>query len=178
MATLNKSLVSDYQTTSLAEKIHQTTNGVDLNWRGYSVKNQDQTKVYNVTSFVGGSETFSENSDGGYTFERYGDEANFNRAVAWLASKNGDYVRSSSTGSGLLYTLLGKNVNENELDKIADQVTSAFNQDFLGDMEMVSLNLTLNSKNKKVIITMIVRDLTTNRVGSQSLSVRYDNEVI
>lgn len=179
MATLNKSLVSDYQTTSLAEKIYQTTNGVDLNWRGYSVKDMGQTKVYTISSFIGGTETFAENDErlnGGYTFERYEKEANFNRAVAWFASKKGDYVRSSSTGCGLLYALLGKNLNQNELNNISNQVTAAFNQDFLGDMEMVDLNLKLDSKNKKIIITMIVRDLTTNKIDSTSFS--FSNEVI
>lgn len=181
MATLNKSLVSDYQTTSLAEKIYQTTNGVDLNWRGYSVKNQGNSKVYNVSSFIGGTETFTEDDsrlDGKYTFERYKSDANFNRAVAWLASKHGDYVRSSDTGSGLLYSLLGKNVNPNELNTIADQVTAAFNKDFLNDMEMIDLNIKLDSKNKKLIITMIVRDLTTNQVDSQTVSAHYSGEVI
>ena len=181
MASLNKSLVSEYQTTSLAKKIHQTINGVDLNWRGYSVKNKGNKQVYMASSFIGGTETFAENDsrlDGGYTFEKYEKDANFNRAVAWLASKKGDYVRSSSSGCGLLYTLLGKNLNQNELSNISNQVTAAFNQDFLGDMEMVDLDLSLDSKNKKIIITMVVRDLTTNKIDSSTVSANFKDEVI
>ena len=181
MSTLNKSLVGTYQTTSLAEKINQTISGVDLNWRGFSVKNKDGVATYNVTSFVGGTEVFPEGDlllQGEYSFEKYDQYANFNRAVAWLASKHGDYVRESSIGGGILYSLLGRRINEENLKEWSDRIRDSFNQDFAGDLNMIDLSLQANSKERKLYITMLVQDLTTGQVNSQTVSAAYGNEVI
>lgn len=179
MGTLNPSIISDQQTTSLAEKINQTVNGVDLNWRGYSAKNKGNSASYNVSQFVGGTEVFPINDitlSGDYTFEKYKDRANFNRAVAWLASKHGDYVRQSDKGCGLLYTLIGKTMNDVTLSNLEARISEAFNKDFMSDMEMMNLNITQDVKNHRLIITMVVKDLTTNKVSSDT--VAFDNEVI
>lgn len=180
MSTLNKSLVGTYQTTSLAEKINQTISGVDLNWRGYSVKNKDNKLSYNVTSFVGGTEVFPEGDSTSeeYTFEKYDQYANFNRAIAWLASKHGDYVRESDVGSGILYALLGKNINEENLEDWANKIRDGFNNDFANDLNMIDLSLKANPKERKLYITMLVQDLTTGKVNSQTVSATYGSEVI
>lgn len=179
MSTLNPSIISDLQTTSLKDKINQTTNGVDLNWRGYSAQNKGNSASYNVSQFVGGTEVFPIDDttlSGDYTFEKYKDRANFNRAVAWLASKHGDYVRQSEKGCGLLYALIGKTMNEMTLRDLENRISEAFNKDFMSDMEMMNLSITQDAKNKRLIITMMVRDLTTNKVSSDS--VAFSNEVI
>ena len=52
MAKLNSSLIKDYQTTSLNEKIQTRLNTVDLNYLGYDPSGKDSfEKIWGLFSY-------------------------------------------------------------------------------------------------------------------------------
>jgi len=137
MSRLNSSLINDYQSKTLAEKIESVTNGIDFNYLGY-----DKSK--------------SEKS-----FVKYGNDANINRVLFWLSSKRKDYVREEFKG-GILYDLLGQLCSTTNLTDWENTIRSKFNEEFSEDLNIVLLKLTTDKTYRKLVINMVVQDKLKN----------------
>ncbi len=146
MARLNKSLVNDLQSKTFEEKLIDSYTGIDFNYLGYDKSNPKSKLVLTGTA------------------------ANVNRVLFWLSSKKTDYVREPNKG-GILYELIGKINNDTNIHAWEEDIIDKFNNEFFGDMQMISLSLTPDKKRNKLVINMIVMDKILNRtftVGTEA----------
>lgn len=143
MAVLNNSIIKESQIKSLETQIIEGTNNVDLNYLGYDHTDPD-------TSIV---------------VER--DKANVNRVLFWLASKKDDYIRESFKG-GILYSLLGTLCSTTNLSEWEQTISTRFNNAFSGDMSIVYLKLYADKNYRKILVTMVVRDIVENSIFTVS----------
>lgn len=146
MAQLNSPLLSDLQNTSFQEKINISLNTADLDWLGNDCKNDKRT------------------------FEKYNVNANTNRVLLWLASKDNEYPRESIKG-GVLWSLINQKNNDANLHQWEEIIKERFNEDFAQDLELFLLKLSMDTINKKLIINMIVRDRIKNKTFPVSTGV-------
>lgn len=146
MANLNSSLVSDYQTKTLEQRINDNINSVDLNYLGFDAKTDVSIEKYKIQSHI-------------------------NRVLLWLASKPYDYVRESLKG-GVLYSLLGKLSNEDTASEWEQDIRSRFNDEFYQELSLIYIKVDLDKVNKKATITMIVQD----NINKKTFSVNTEAE--
>lgn len=139
MSSLNKSIIGDYQTKTLEEKIKASTNGVDLNLYGY-----DHTSGKSPSDIV-----------------KSGAKAHVNRILFWLSSKPNDFIRESLKG-GILYSLIGQLNKDTNLQSWENLIKSKFASEFSSDLDLLYLKLNTDVSYKKLIINMVVRDRLTN----------------
>lgn len=139
MSNLNKSLIGDLQTKTLQEKIISAITVVDLNWLGY-----DHLSGLSPS-----------------TIEKYNVQAHINRVMLWLSSKPNDYVRESLKG-GILYTLLGESMSDENLASKEELLKVRFSDEFANDLDLIYLKLTRSTVGRGLIVNMIVRDRLVN----------------
>ena len=143
MAVLNTSVINESQLKSIETRILSNSNGVDLNYLGFDHTDTD-SKIIKTR-----------------------EEANINRVLFWLASKPDDYIREPLKG-GILYSLMGTLCNATNLSEWEQKITSRFNSAFSDDMSLVYLKLYTDRSYKKIIVTMVVKDIVENSIFSVS----------
>ena len=144
MAKLNSSLIKDYQTTSLNEKIQTRLNTVDLNYLGYDPNGKD-------------------------SFEKYGVYSHINRVLLWLASKPNDYVRESFKG-GILWSLLGRINNDSNHTEWENTIKERFNEEFSSELSLMYISISLDVPTKTAILNMVVSDNLNKQTFTVSTS--------
>ncbi len=137
MSRLNRSLIDDFQSKTLEERIESAVNGIDINYLGY------------------------DRSDPKSVFIKTGTDANVNRVLFWLSSKRKDYIREEFKG-GILYDLLGQLCSDTNLAEWETAIASKFNEEFSGDLNLVLLRLTTDKTYRRLIINMVVQDRVKN----------------
>lgn len=147
MPTLNSSYISDAQTRSLDEKVQDTRNTVDLDYQGF--------------------DRMAEES-----FEKYGMQSHVNRALLWLESKPNDYVRESFKG-GVLYGLLAQNSNEPNLREWETLIRDRFNEEFMGDLSLVYVRLSMDKQRRILHINMMVKDNIARLTSTITTQAEY-----
>ena len=135
MSNLNKSLISDLQTKTLQEKIDSAVTVVDLYWLGYDHTSELSPSI----------------------LERYNVQAHINRVMLWLSSKPNDYVREALKG-GILYSLLGEIMNEENLSSHEEIIKARFTAEFANDLDLLYLKLSKSKTGRGLSINMIVKD--------------------
>jgi hypothetical protein len=143
MAVLNNSVINDSQLKSLKDRIYYGTNSIDLNYLGYDHTDPDSSII------------------------KKRDEANVNRVLFWLSSKKDDYIRESLKG-GVLYSLLGVLCNTTNLTEWEQTITVQFNSAFANDMSLMYIKLYSDKAYRKIIVTMVVKDLVDESVFTVS----------
>ena len=146
MSKLNKSLINDLQSLSFEEKLEDTYKTIDFNYLGFDRTNPKSTLL------------------------KYGRDANANRVLLWLTSKKLDYVREPDKG-GLLYSILGMLNSDYNLSEIENRFRQCFNDEFIGQFNLVMLNLIPDKRNRKLYIYMTVFDkitLSTFKVNTEA----------
>lgn len=147
MPTLNSSYISDAQTRSLDEKVQDTRNTVDLDYQGFDRMTEE-------------------------SFERYGMQSHVNRALLWLESKPNDYVRESFKG-GVLYGLLAQNSNEPNLRVWETLIRDRFNEEFMGDLSLVYVRLSMDKQRRILHINMMVKDNIARLTSTITTQAEY-----
>lgn len=143
MAVLNNSVIKDSQLKSLKDRIYYGTNSIDLNFRGYDHTDPDSSIIMKR------------------------DKANVNRVLFWLSSKKDDYIRESLKG-GVLYSLLGVLCSTTNLSEWEQTITVQFNSAFANDMSLMYIKLYADKNYRKIIVTMVVKDLVDESVFTVS----------
>lgn len=89
-------------------------------------------------------------------------EALKNKVLFWLMSMEGDYVREPDKG-GLLYSLLGKTLTEENLKDIKSLISSGFQDIFGKELRLLTLDITpdrsKNNGKSGIVINMTIKDL-------------------
>lgn len=147
MPTLNSSYISDAQTRSLDEKVQDTRNTVDLDYQGFDRMTEE-------------------------SFEKYGMQSHVNRALLWLESKPNDYVRESFKG-GVLYGLLAQNSNEPNLREWETLIRDRFNEEFMGDLSLVYVRLSMDKQRRILHINMMVKDNIARLTSTITTQAEY-----
>ena len=147
MPTLNSSYISDAQTRSLDEKVQDTRNTVDLYYQGFDRMTEE-------------------------SFEKYGMQSHVNRALLWLESKPNDYVRESFKG-GVLYGLLAQNSNEPNLREWETLIRDRFNEEFMGDLSLVYVRLSMDKQRRILHINMMVKDNIARLTSTITTQAEY-----
>lgn len=147
MPTLNSSYISDAQTRSLDEKVQDTRNTVDLDYRGFDRMTEE-------------------------SFEKYGMQSHVNRALLWLESKPNDYVRESFKG-GVLYGLLAQNSNEPNLREWETLIRDRFNEEFMGDLSLVYVRLSMDKQRRILHVNMMVKDNIARLTSTITTQAEY-----
>lgn len=130
----NTSLLSELQSTSLAEDSISFIEGKDLNYQGYDL------------------------SDKKSEFELTGIDAIKNKVLFWLTSTPGDFVRDPNKG-GILYSVLGKTINPDRIERIKSNIFSYFEDNFQGELNLLDVSvLPKDLARRSWKITLFVRD--------------------
>lgn len=150
---INKSLVGELQNFSLSDNIKKITSCVDLDYNGFS-------------SYL----TFSSSINN--TFEKKDLEASRNTALMWFSSSENDYVREPGKG-GNLNKLLGKIIEEDNLEYYEQLITEKFNNDFDKDLSIIYFKINKDAFRRSLSINAIIKDMPTKQTFEVTAEGNY-----